>query len=308
MSNPVLSHPARETRMSLGSVFSDHRIDGVLMLLPGLLIYAAFVLAPILQTFLLSLQNWDGISPNRSWAGLDNYSFILRSGRFWHAFLNNVIWAALSIIPMTLGLILAVVLYQGRVRGSVFFRVCFLLPFTLSQVIVAIVWAWIYQPEWGTVNVILRSVGLDELARSWLSNPNTALIAMNMVGSWTWFGFCMVIFLAGLQTISSEIYDAARVDGATPLQTFCHITIPMLRSHIRMLAIVTLIFSFKVFDLVFVMTKGGPFQSSEVLGLLIYLQGFSLYKIGQASATAVILTVLVFLISFAVYRRSRDAT
>lgn len=307
------SNPAGQVRgvspdASTRSALASHRIDAGVMVIPGLALYAALVIAPIFQTVLLSFQDWDGISASRNFIGLQNYLAVLQSARFWRAFGNNVLWAALSVLPLVLGLVLAAILVQGRIWGSTFFRICFVLPFTLSQVIVAVIWGWIYQPDWGTVNTLLRGAGLDELARSWLSDPATALTAMNLVGSWTWFGFCMVIFMAGLQSIPTEIYDAADVDGANSVQKFFYLTVPILRPQIRMLSIVTLIFSFKVFDLVFVMTKGGPFQSSEVLGLLIYLQGFSLYKVGYASATAVVLTILVFIISLVVYWRTGKAS
>ncbi len=304
----IAAHPSARRERSLAAFLGSERLDAGAMILPGLVLYAALVIVPVFQTVMLSFQNWDGIAANRDFIGFANYAAVIGSSRFWRAFGNNVLWAALSVLPLVLGLVLATILVQGRIWGSTFFRVCFVLPFTLSQVIVAVIWTWIYQPEWGTVNTLLSLAGLDGLTRSWLSDPDTALIAMNLVGSWTWFGFCMVIFMAGLQSIPGEIYDAADVDGASGLQKFFYLTVPMLRSQIRMLAIVTLIFSFKVFDLVFVMTKGGPFQSSEVLGLLIYLQGFTLYKIGYASATALVLTVLVFSISFLVYRQTgRDA-
>lgn len=296
---------ARRSPSKRGALHREGRIYGYLLLLPAVVLYGLLVFVPILQSVVLSFQDWDGFSPQRNFVGFENYADVLSSSRFWRAFLNNVIWSALSIIPIALGLVLAVVLYMNKIWGSTFFRVSFLLPFTLSGVITGIIWSWIYNPNWGTVNGILRALGLDGLTRAWLAEPGFSLVAANLVGGWTWFGFCMVIFLAGLQSIPNELYDAARIDGASSTQLFTRITVPLLSSYIRMLSIVTVIFSFKVFDLVFVMTRGGPFQTSEVLGLVIYLQGFNQYKLGPATATGVLLTIIVFAISVFTIREDR---
>jgi raffinose/stachyose/melibiose transport system permease protein len=281
------------------SLYRKDRIYGYLLLLPAAVLYGVLVIGPVAQSFVLSLHAWDGFSHQRTFVGLANYTAVLNSARFWHAFANNIIWSLLSIIPIFVGLVLAVLLYQEKIVGNAFFRVCFLLPFTLSQVITGIIWRWIYHPDWGTVNTVLRALGLDGLTRAWLAEPGTALIAANLVGAWTWFGFCMVIFLAGLQAIPNELYEAARIDGASRTQLFAKITIPLLGTYTRMIAIITVIFSFKVFDLVYVMTRGGPFNSSEVLGLVIYIEGFNHYRIGPASAMAIVLTFIVFVLSAA---------
>lgn len=284
------------------SLYRKDRLYGYLLLVPAAALYGLLVIGPVVQSVVLSLHAWDGFSPDRTFVGLANYVTAINSPRFWRAFLNNMIWSGLSIIPIFIGLVLAVILYQEKVIGNTFFRISFLLPFTLSQVITGIIWRWIYHPEWGTVNTILRGIGLEGWATAWLAEPGTALIAVNLVGGWTWFGFCMVIFLAGLQAIPNELYEAARIDGASRPQLFRRITLPLLQTYTRMIAIITVIFSFKVFDLVYVMTRGGPFGSSEVLGLVIYIEGFNHYRIGPASAMAILLTFIVFLISAATTR------
>jgi len=272
------------------------RIYGYIFLLPSIILYTIFVLEPIIQSFLLSLKEWDGLSQQKTFVGLQNYADLITSSQFWNAFLNNTIWAALSIIPIALGFLLAIIVYQRKIIANTVFRVCFLFPFIMSQVITGVIWGWIYNPEWGTVNKLLQLVGLEKLVTPWLSNPNTVLIAVNLVGGWTWYGFCMIIFLAGLQSISGSVYEAARIDGASEVQILYYITIPLLRNHLKTLTIITLMFSFKVFDLVYVMTRGGPYNSSEVVGLLIYKEAFINRNIGSASAIAIFLILLVSLI------------
>ncbi len=284
-------------------IHTEGRIYGYLLLLPAVALYTLLVVWPIIHSIVLSFQDWNGFAPDRNWVGFQNYTDALQNVRFWRAFLNNLIWGALSVIPVGIGLVIAVVLYMNKIWGSAFFRVSFLLPFTLSGVLTGIIWGWIYNPEWGTINTILRGLGLDALARPWLAEPGISLIAANLVGGWTWFGFCMVIFLAGLQSIPDEIYDAAKIDGASSFQLFTRITVPLLGTYVRMLTIVTIIFSFKVFDLIFVMTQGGPFQTSEVLGFVIYQFAFTQWKIGLASAIGIILTIIVLLASMFSVRR-----
>jgi len=278
------------------SIWRKERIYGYIFLLPAIILYASLVLGPIIQSFLLSLYEWDGLSQQKIFVGLRNYSDLIISSQFWHALLNNVIWAALSIIPIVLGLLLAIIVYQRKIIANTFFRVCFLFPYIMSQVITGVIWGWIYHPEWGTVNMLLRLVGLEKWAIPWLANPKIALIAVSLVGGWTWYGFCMIIFLAGLQSISESTYEAAKIDGASKVQLFRYITVPLLRTYLTTLTIITLMFSFKVFDLVYIMTKGGPYNSSETVGLLIYKQAFKMRNVGSASAIAIFLTLVVSLI------------
>ena len=277
------------------SLWRSERIFGYLLLIPAIALYTLLVVSPIARTIILSLHRWNGFDPVKTYVGLSNFIEGFSNLRLARAYWNNVVWSVLSVIPIVLGLILAVLLYQKRLIGRTFLRVCYFLPHTLSLVITGIIWRWIYHPGWGALNKALSWIGLKHLTRAWLGDPSTVLVALVSVGSWTYFGFCMVIFLSALQSIPVETYDAAKVDGATNIQQFFYITIPQLRNQITMLIILTTIWSFKVFALVLVMTRGTPYGKSEVMGFLVYVQAFQLQRVGQAAATSIVLAITIII-------------
>ena len=183
-------------------------------ILPAVVIYVVFNLGPVLASFVLSFFKWDLLAPTSEFAGLDHYDFILNDSRFWNALSHNFIFLALAVvIPVSMGLFLAVFIYEIR-RGRVFFRAALFLPAIFSGVVIAYVWKWIYHPFAGVLNPTLELVGLGAFTQSWLGNPHIALYSTFIAYTWASFGYSMVIFLAGLQDISTDIFDAARVDGA----------------------------------------------------------------------------------------------
>jgi ABC-type sugar transport system permease subunit len=261
---------------------------------------------PLINTIVLSFFRWNGFDPIKKFLGLANYLDVITDPRIWKALLRNAIWSALSIFPVILGLILAVLIYQKKLVGRIAFRVIFFLPHMLSMAIVAVIWKWIYQPDWGTLNKILVWIGLEPVG--WLGNPSTVLVALVTVGSWTYYGFCMVIFLSGLQQIPVDYYESAVIDGANAYHCFFYITIPQLRNQLTMLIMLTVIWSFKVFDLVFIMTRGGPFGTSELIGFLIYVKAFQQQNIGYSTAASTFLFLIVVTgsIFFLKYRERTD--
>ena len=287
---------------------SRSRIIPFLFLLPALLWYIIFLVYPMAYSFLISLTDWDGLSRSSAWVGFANYVNVIFNDDISRlAIKNNLIWTVGTLlIPVTLGLLLAVVLDQ-KLPGRTIFRTIFYGPAVLPLVAVGLIWAWMYNPQFGFVNEILKAIGLGKYVRGWLSVFETALPATFITAIWTGIGFSMTVYLAALQGIPAEQYEAARMDGATGLRLFWNITLPWLReAHVIVLSL-AVINSFKVFDLVYTMTYGGPGRSTQVMGTWMYFNAFQYYHAGYGSAIAWIIAIiaLVFAIPY-VRRMSRD--
>ena len=213
------------------------------------------------------------------------------------AAINNVIWTVVTIaVPVVLGLALAVTL-NGKVRGKPILRMLFYTPGVLPLVAVASIWGWLYNPDYGAVNEFLRLIGLDSLAQPWLGQNSTALAAVMVPAIWLRTGFPMLLYLAALQGIPQDQYEAATMDGATRSQQFWHITMPNLKpAHYIVLAL-SLIDSFKVFDLIYATTYGGPGTATQVMGTWMYFNVFQYYQAGYGTAIAVVITLVAIAVS-----------
>lgn len=276
---------------------------GWLYLLPGLLIYTVFILYPILETFRLSFFQWDGFSSNRFFIGLRNYIEMFQGGQFLSALAHNLVFIVFySFIPILIGLVLASLLGRRAVRGMTFFRAGLFLPQVLSMVVVGVVWRWILNPAFGPLNSLLKAVGLGAWALPWLGDTDWALPAIGLVGSWVQYGFCMVLFLAGMQRIQPDFYEAAELDGAGEIQQFMYITLPGLRPEMGVALITTVIAALRVFDLVYVTTRGGPGDATLVSSFLVYRSAFQQNRIGYAAAVATVLTAVILVISYFITR------
>jgi raffinose/stachyose/melibiose transport system permease protein len=281
----------------------ESRFHGWLYIFPGLVIYLIFVFFPILETIRTSFYQWDGFSNNRIFIGADNYISLIGDSQFLNALLNNITFIVFySIIPILIGLILASMLGRNPLRGLAFYRAGLFLPQIISMVVVGVTWRWIFNPAFGPLNVGLRALGLDSLTRTWLGDFTWALPAVGSVGTWVQYGFCMVLFLAGMQRIPEDYYEAAELDGANKLQQLLYITLPSLRPELGVALITTIIAALRVFDLVYVTTRGGPGDSTLVTGFLIYRAAFQQNRIGYAAAIATVMTILIFAISLVVLR------
>lgn len=272
-------------------------LTAVPFLLPALIIYAVFALYPILNALILSFYDWDGISENRNFVGLNNYVQIFTQDPvFWTAVKNSIIWVVLSLIgPTLLGLVLAVAVNQKLfARNS--FRAIFYLPSIIASIAVATIWSWMYNPLLGLFNSLLKSLGLGFLIQDWLGDPNIALYSIFIAYIWQSSGANMVLFLAGLQGVPEELKEAAKVDGANPPRVFWNVTLPSLRQTMIVVTVLTIINSLKVFDLIVGMTSGGPGQSTQVLALWSYTQSFGLRDFGNGMAVAIVLLVLTLVI------------
>lgn len=268
---------------------------------PAFVVYAAFLLYPLLRSAQISLYDWDGLSLGR-FVGLDNYATVLRDeglrAAFGHALVLMVFFA---VIPLVVGLLLASILDRARVRGLAFFRTVVFLPQVVAMVVVAVAWRRIYAPD-GTLNSFLDAVGLGSLARPWLGDYALSLPAVGFVGTWFETGLVTVLMLGGMGQIDRSLYEAARLDGAGPVREFFAITLPAVRGEISVALTLTVIAALKTFDLVYVTTKGGPGNQTSVPSYEVYHRAFETGQVGLACAIGVVLTVIVFAISFLITR------
>ncbi len=274
---------------------------GYLYIAPALVVYAAFLLFPLLRAVQLSFYEWDGLTLG-IWVGLRNYADILADpalrAAFGHAAVLVVFFA---VIPTAVGLVLAAVVARARVRGLTFFRTVIFLPQVVAMVVVAVTWRQIYAPD-GPLNDVLRFIGLGELARGWLGDFDLALPAVGLVGTWVSIGLCFVLFLAGTGKIPRELYDAARVDGAGPIREFTSVTLPALRNELVVALTLTVIAALRTFDLVYVTTGGGPGNATTVPSYEVYRRAFELGEVGSAAAIGVTLTVVILLLNLVIAR------
>lgn len=267
-----------------------------LFVLPGLIVYVAFLVWPAVQSVGLSFTDWNGVSPNPTFVGLDNYTAMLEDPTVAVALRNNLVWSVVTIVvPVALGLLFAVLL-NGSSRLMPVLRTVIYMPAVLPLVGVAAIWGWLYDPNQGSINAILRAIGLDALAQPWLGQDSTALGAVIVAGIWVRTGFPMLLYLAALQGIPAELYESASMDGAGRWQQFRHITFPGLRSaHVVVIAL-SVIESFKVFDLIFAMTNGGPGTSTQVLGTWMFFNVFQYFEAGYGTAIAVFITLIALIV------------
>ncbi len=266
----------------------------LLALAPALLLFAVFNIYPLFYSGYLSLLEWNGFSPDRTFVGLDNYRELFRSPEFLNALKVTATYTVGVTVPgVAIALLIAVLLNSG-VRGRAAYRALYFLPVVTSTIAVAVVWRYLMAPGSGYADVLLRSLGISPPTPSWLRNPGWAIIIVILVGIWKRLGFNIVIYLAGLQGIPQEYYDAAKVDGAGVLGRLRHITVPLISPITLLLAIMSVIDSFLLFDVVYVMTDGGPLGTTEVVGLLLYRQAFRYFNLGEASALAWVIFAIVF--------------
>jgi raffinose/stachyose/melibiose transport system permease protein len=279
------------------------KVTPFLFIGPALVYLGVFIFYPIASNAYLSfLSAPRPRSRDYFFSGLQNFIDLFRDNLFITSLTHNIVWVLLSItIPVVLGLILAVLL-AGRRRTRLFYAGIYFIPQTIAAVIAAIVWRWIYDPNVGPINETLQAIGLGALKQLWLADPALALVCMNMVGSWTYVGFCILMFMTGLQNISPQLYEAATMDGTNPFQRFWYITLPLLRNTTLFVIVYTIIGSMKFFDLIFVATKGGPGQASYVVGLYIYNMLIQQGRINYASAMSTVLTVIILLLSVVLIR------
>ena len=277
-------------------------LSGYFFLAPAALFIAVLIIYPLAKAAQYSLQEWDGIGLAR-YVGVANYTQILTDPVERGSLANlGILLIFYALIPTALALMTVSMMRRTRPRGMAFFRAVYFLPQVIVTVVVAIVWTWLLAPSGtGTVNGLLHAVGLGpSTGTPWLGSFNTALPAVGVIAAWLDFGLCFVLLLPGIQRISPEIYDAARVDGAGLLREFFSITVPMLRRDIGAALTISAVAALQSFTLIYQATNGGPGYTTMVPGLLIYRDAFQLGEVGSASALGIAMSVLIFAITFGI--------
>ena len=297
--------PTRRTGLTgAGGQWARYRA-GFLFVLPAFALYAVFMIYPFLQSIYFSFTDWNGVLPEKNFVGLANYRRMLGDALLWTSLWHTVIWVVIGTIgPLVVGLLLAVLLWR-RPRGFTLFRTAYFMPQVLSSVVIAIVWGWIYNPVFGILNRGLDRAGLDALSRGWLGDPDFALYAVLVAAMWAETGFVFVVFLAGLQNVSRDLIEAAMLDGANAWQRFRNVTVPQLSNVVNVVTALLLIGGFSVFDIVFVMTGGGPANATEVIATYTYKEAFTQNRIGYAATLSLVITA-ISLVASVVFIRLRE--
>jgi raffinose/stachyose/melibiose transport system permease protein len=266
-------------------------------LLPGLLFYFVFMVLPILDTAHLSLTDWNGISIKSSFIGILNYTQIITDKLFINASINTLFWLIAQLILIVLPTLILAIAISNVKKGMGFFRAAFYLPAVISFSVAAVIWGKIYDPTLGPINAFLNHVGLSSLAHNWLGEQYTVLPALVIASSWVQYGLYLVLYLSGLQSIDTALYEAADIDGANSITKFFKITIPSLSNTMNLVISLVIINAFKGFSMVWIATQGGPFYKSDLVATYIYRKAFTEYKFGYGSAAGIILALIIMLIT-----------
>lgn len=268
---------------------------------PALVVFACFMAWPLLHALWLSFYEWDGLSLG-TWVGLANYRDVLTDPELLAPFVHSlVLLAFFSALPIVIGMLLAAVMARARLRAGGFFRTVIFLPQVVAMVAVGIAWRDIYAPD-GALNDALAAVGLGVLRQVWLGDPTFALSAVGMVGTWVGTGLCMVLFLAGLSKVPRELYESATLDGAGAVRQFLAVGLPALRGEMAVALTLTIVAALRTFDLVYVMTSGGPGTATRVPSFEVYRWSMEEGKVGYGVTIALLLTAVILTITVLVNR------
>lgn len=267
-------------------LLNNQKFAAWLFVLPAFAGILVFIIIPVICSFGLSFAKWDLINPI-VFAGLDNYREIFTEPLFFKILVNTVVFAvSTSVLGVIIPLILACIL-NSKIRGSEFFKTAYFLPFITPMIVIGIVWEWIFDPNIGLLANVLN------IHINWLYDPNWAMPALIIVSVWKLIGYNMIIFLASLAGISNSMFEAAKIDGANHFQTFKNVTVPLMAPSIFFVIIITAVSSFQIFDLIYIMTQGGPLDSTNVMVYAIYKNAFEYFNIGKASAIAYVLFFII---------------
>lgn len=274
----------------LSKLSNSQAFVGWVFIFPALVGTFIFIIIPVICSFGLSFMDWDLIN-KAQFVGLRNYKTLLFDPLFGKILLNTFVYAfSTSILAVIIPLVLASIL-NSKIRGSEFFKTAYFLPFITPMIVIGVVWEWIFDPNIGVLNYLLR------LHINWLYDPHFAMPAIIIVSVWKLIGYNMVIFLSGFSAINQSLFEASKIDGANAFDTFRFVTVPLLSPTIFFVVIITCISSFQIFDLIYLMTQGGPLDSTNVLVYAIYKNAFEYFKVGQASAIAYVLFVIILVLT-----------
>lgn len=270
--------------------------------LPALILFGALVLAPIMYALYVSLFNWGGFGSPSDYTGLSNYSRLIKDPVFLGDLWRGLLLVGFSVlVQLPFALAMAVLLNQ-KLRGRAIYRMLFFAPYVLSEVITGVLFSMIFAPDDGLADNVLGAVGLDGLGGLWFADQSTVMPTLFLVMTWKFFGFHMMLYLAGLQGIPAELHEAARIDGAGAWQRFRHVTLPLLGPTIRISVFLSIIGAIQLFDLVWVTSQGGPDHASETMAITLFQFGFKRYQIGYASAISIALFLISLVFALAYQR------
>jgi raffinose/stachyose/melibiose transport system permease protein len=287
-------------------LIGEPQLTAFFLIIPALIIFVVFVVWPIIQTAHYSAYKWTETGQLTDYIGLDNYTRLLADPIFWRAFGNNLFvvgWSLVTQIPLAMFL---AILLTGKIKGSAFFRTLYFAPLVLSDVLIGAIWGWFYNPTIGMLNTALKFFHLP--TQAWLGDPKLALICVLVATTWRYLGFYIVIYIAAIQGISEELYEAAEIDGANGFQLHRFITIPLLIPTTRASAVLMIIGSLKFFDMVWFLTEGGPSNSSELIATYMFKQAFKFHdwSYGSALAFALFVIAFIFTVIFLFFTRKRE--
>ena len=272
------------------NLLNNEQFAGWIFILPALVGTLIFIVIPVICSFGLSFAKWDLLNPIQ-FVGLSNYKDIFSDEIKKKILWNTIVFAvSTSVLGVIIPLVLACIL-NSKIRGSEFYKTAYFLPFITPMIVIGVVWEWIFDPNIGFLNHILH------LHINWLYDTHYAMTALIIVSVWKLIGYNMVIFLSALSGISQSMFEAAKIDGASPFQTFKNVTVPLLSPSIFFVVIITAISSLQVFDLIYLMTQGGPFESTNVLVYAIYKNAFEYFNVGKASAIAYVLFIIILVLT-----------
>ena len=302
---PRAEQPRQRPKKSRVPFWNNIKVVPYLYILPNMLLFLTFMIIPIFMTFYYSLMKWNGMG-RAKWIGMENYFYIFRDEVFLKSLWNTLLFTAVTVpLLMALALFFAVLLNQS-IRLRSFFRSALYIPSVISTVAVGMVFIWMFNSQVGLINYVLNIFGIKSI--EWANDPRYALAMIIITTIWSRTGYNMVIYLSALQGISSEYYEAAKIDGASGWQSFCHITMPLLSPTHMFVLITCVIHSFRSFDLIYVMTKGGPLNATKTLVVYVYDTAFKTNYFGRASAAGVVLFIILLVFTLSRIKAEREVT
>ncbi len=280
------------------------RLLGLALIAPTVIVFSAVIVYPLISAIYLSVFSIYTPTMEGEWVGIDNYRALIASGEFWRSLLNNIIWTVGTLtLQIVFGIMVALVLHQNLVFRSLA-RSLVLFPYFLSTVVAVLVWRWLFNDLYGVLNHLLMGARIIDMPVDWLGSMPNAMVSLIFVGAWKYFPFVVIAVLARLQTIPDELYEASKIDGAGSFARFRDITLPQLKEVLVVIVLLRTIWDFKEFDLIYLLTGGGPVISTQTLPLLVYKEAFALNQMGTASAVAVLMMLFMLIFMFIYLRRA----
>ncbi len=279
---------------------------GLILIAPTVLIFCAVIVYPLVSAIYLSFFNIFTPTLEGEWVGFSNYAELLQTGQFWNALKNTLIWTVGTLtLQLVFGIGMALVLHQNIWFRSLA-RSLILFPYFISTVVAVLVWKWLFNDLYGILNHLLMTAGIIEFPMDFLGTMPNAMISVILVGAWKYFPFVVIAVLARLQSIPDALYEAAKIDGAGPIARFFDVTLPQLREVLVVIVMLRAIWDFKEFDMIFLLTGGGPLNDTQTLPLLVYREAFALNDMGMASAYAVVMMLIMLVFMIVYIRRTNN--